>query len=162
MLIKKFEEQVSRTPHKVAVDTGDKAFTYDCLNRHANRVARLIEECLSIGGNPGTIALLFDHGAEMISAILGVLKSGNAYVPLSPDYPDNRVSYILKDSRSCLLLTGSRYPERASGLARALNINSLNVDIATGAENVSQENRSRQPDPLGNAYIMYTSGSTGQ
>ncbi|MCP5045998.1 MAG: AMP-binding protein, partial [bacterium] len=129
------------------------------LNSYANHIAGLIENQWPRNSNDETAALLFDHGADMIAAILGALKSGKAYVPLSPDYPDNRLSYILKDSQSSLILTNSQYAQRAFKVSAGINIDPL--DITTRGKRISEVNQPRRAEPAKNAYIMYTSGSTG-
>ncbi|MCP5045792.1 MAG: non-ribosomal peptide synthetase, partial [bacterium] len=160
MLIEKFEEQVARTPGNIAVDTGDKKFSYDRLNRYANRIAHLIRKQWPPDSKNQTVSLLFDHGVDMIAAILGTLKAGKIYVPLSLDYPDNRISYILGDSESSLLLAGPGCEERAAKLAGETGIHWLNIDDP--GYDAPGENQPREAGRDKPAYIMYTSGSTGR
>ncbi|MCU0286097.1 MAG: amino acid adenylation domain-containing protein, partial [Acidobacteria bacterium] len=109
----------------------------------------------------GQVGLLIAHGVDMIAAILGVLKSGSVYVPLSPDYPTNRVSYILEDSESRLLLTDSRCEEKAGKIAQERGIPFLNIDkIEKNEAGPSETIRKIAGEKQ--AYIMYTSGSTGK
>ena len=102
----RFEEQVRRYPDRLAVKTEKEELTYEELNNAANRVARAILAQRGVGEEP--VALLFEHGAPMFAALLGVLKAGKFYVPLDPSYPRARVSYILQDSRADLIVTNHR------------------------------------------------------
>ncbi len=104
MLIKKFEEQVKKTPHHIAVKTENKTVTYDDLDKYANRIARSIEAVCPEKQETGRVGLLLEHGLEMIAAILAALKAGKAYIPLSPDYPLHRISYMLENSEASLLV----------------------------------------------------------
>ncbi|WP_038276178.1 AMP-binding protein, partial [Ruminiclostridium papyrosolvens] len=91
-----FEEQAQKTPDNVAVMFGDKKLTYRELNQRANSLARVLRKQ---GVNEDSIvAVMLDRSLEMITGILAVLKAGGAYLPVSPDYPEERVRYILKDS----------------------------------------------------------------
>ncbi|NIM16368.1 MAG: AMP-binding protein, partial [Candidatus Aminicenantes bacterium] len=156
MLAKKFEAQVKRTPDKVAVTTVEETYTYKKLNHYANGIAGQISG-MAAGQ---TVALLFDHGVHMIAAVLGALKAGKTYVPLSVDYPQNRLSYMLSDSESSLLLTGPSYEAFARGLAQSMDI--LVLVISPGEVEGTNENPARKISADKIAYILYTSGSTGR
>ncbi|MCP4153555.1 MAG: AMP-binding protein, partial [bacterium] len=139
MLIKKFEEQVERTPQAIAVhtvhtvlpvlpvhptaDTGCPC-TYKKLNHWANQIAAQITAA-NVGPN---VALLLEHGVNMIAAILGTLKAGKIYVPLSVDYPENRLSYLLSDSEAAIIITETAHEATAQKLAHSLKITTLNID----------------------------------
>jgi non-ribosomal peptide synthetase component F len=109
MIGKKFEEQVIKTPHHTAIKSGNRLVTYEQLNRYANRVAWLILNNLEStrSGPAQRVSLLFDHGVHMIAAVLGTLKAGRAYVPLSIDYPGKRLAYMVDNSESSLVLARS-------------------------------------------------------
>src|SRR6202011_3297374 len=94
-----FEEQVERTPDNVAVIYGDKRLSYHSLNARSNRLAHfLISEH---GIQPDDlVALCLDRSEEMLVGILGVLKAGGAYVPLDPGYPEDRLAYMLSDTKA--------------------------------------------------------------
>ncbi|HLP62708.1 MAG TPA: amino acid adenylation domain-containing protein, partial [Candidatus Deferrimicrobium sp.] len=160
MLIAKFKEQVKRNPHKPAIKGEKENFTYEELDRASTRLARLIKQ----PGNPcHNIGLLFEHGPHMIIAILGALKAGKTYVPLSADYPVNRLSYMLSHAQAGLIITNTQNAKLAGELSRENNIDVINVDI--GAINTSNMDCSIENDHVpGNdiAYIMFTSGSTGR
>ncbi|MCK5059262.1 MAG: amino acid adenylation domain-containing protein, partial [Candidatus Aminicenantes bacterium] len=160
MLIKKFEEQVKKNPGKIAIKTGRMSFSYERLNREANRVAHLITKRWPRDRKNEAVGLFFEHSPHMIAAILGTLKAGKVYVPLSTDYPENRLSYMLSNSESSLIITNSEHEEMVKNLSEKTGIVVLVIDKE--AEAVSEQDPVREifADKL--AYIMYTSGSTGR
>jgi amino acid adenylation domain-containing protein len=153
----RFEKVVRTYPDRVAVNTESHTLTYDALNRVANRIARAILAQLGDGEEP--VALLFDHGAFVIAAILAVLKAGKTYMSLDPADPDARTAYMLEDSRAKLLLTNTKHLSKARQLAQGgqaiLNCDDLDAGIATG-------NLDRRIAPETCALVLYTSGSTGR
>ena len=141
------------TPNRLAVKTKNHAWTYKELNDAANRVAKALLSARGAGAE--TIALLFEHGAPMIAAVLGVLKTGKSYVPLDPTYPRERLAYMLADAQSEVLLTNSA----KLALAKSLNnVQLFNIDALDSA--VSNVEVPVSPDAI--AYTLYTSGSTGK
>src|SRR4028119_1099640 len=153
----RFEQQVSRYPDRLAVKTRNHQLSYAALNKVANRVARTL--LAQRGEGAESIALLLEHDALMIAAILGVLKAGKAYVPLDPSFPYARNEYILEDSQADLIITNNK--NRA--LADSLGENGhtlINIDEIGAALSDENVNLSISADNL--AYIIYTSGSTGQ
>ena len=166
MLVKRFEEQVRKTPGKMAVKTAGVSLTYEELNTRANRLARYILDKIprTGGSDHPSVGLLFDHGEHMITAVLAVLKAGKCYVPLSPDYPQKRLTYMLSHSESRLLLTHSPHADRARELASENKIGFLDIldpgIAAFPGENLSREAAGDTGEK--SAYIMYTSGSTGR
>ena len=154
----RFETQVETYPDKVAVKTFKHEWTFRHLNAMANRIANAILE--KIDGRPMRIALLFEQDVQMVAAILGALKAGTAYVPLDPDYPIDRLRYMIADSDANLLLTNHLNSE----LAENLSINSVeivNID-ETASLSLDSENPKIGSGPDTLAYILYTSGSTGR
>ncbi|MCH8184567.1 MAG: non-ribosomal peptide synthetase [Chloroflexi bacterium] len=153
----RFEKQVLRHPQRLAVKTPTQELTYDRLNKDANRIASAILEQRAKGAEP--IGLLFEEGTQVISAILGVLKSGKFYVPLDPSYPRARTGYMLDDSRAPLILTNKQNLHMAQELAkdRLQVIDIEELDSGLPAEHIGVL---KSPDHL--AGILYTSGSTGQ
>src|SRR5215210_6225001 len=101
----RFEQQVSRYPERLAVKTRDHQLSYAALNKDANRVARAL--LAQRGEGAESIALLLEHDAPMIAAILGVLKAGKVYVPLDPSFPYARNAHTLEDSQSGLIITNN-------------------------------------------------------
>jgi amino acid adenylation domain-containing protein len=153
----RFEALVNKYPTRSAVKTAQYEWTYDVLNKVANRVARRLLTIL--GSQQKNIAILLDHDAPMIGAIIGSLKAGKTYVPLDPLYPFERISYMLRDSQTTALLTNNKKMDLAKKLAGdALPV--INVDEITPT--ISADNICLPISPSTLAYILYTSGSTGQ
>ncbi|MCZ6769827.1 MAG: amino acid adenylation domain-containing protein [Acidobacteria bacterium] len=152
-----FEEIVSRFSDKLAVKTQSQRLTYDELNSAANRVAHAILAQRGMGSEP--VALLFEHGALILVAILGTIKAGKIYVPLDPSSPLARNSDILTDTGASLILTNTAHLSSADELAgekqRVIDVEK--IDSAVSAEN---------PGLLISSdsvfSILYTSGSTGK
>ncbi|MCP5048564.1 MAG: AMP-binding protein, partial [bacterium] len=162
-----FAEQVSRTPHRSAVIFRDRNITYDLLNR---RAALLSTRLIATGVSPGAMVGIFlNHSPLVIVAILAVLKSGAAYVPLDPHYPVERINYILNDSRARVLLTGRELSRQISFEGELLAFDSGNgFDTGTSdqpeseGDHLSSDHPGVTGDPRDPAYVIYTSGSTGK
>src|SRR5262245_468507 len=152
----RFEQQVAKYPDRMAVRGKSVAFTYDALNKLANRLARAILNRCGQGAEP--IAVLLEHDAPAIAAFLGVLKAGKIYVPLDPSYHLARIAYILEDSQAAFIVTNNRQ----LALAKAVVKNSHQLlDIDTLNSDVSAENPGIPLAPETPYGIFYTSGSTG-
>ncbi|MEC4817124.1 MAG: amino acid adenylation domain-containing protein, partial [Scytonema sp. PMC 1069.18] len=152
----RFEQQVKKYPQNIAIKTKKYEWTYEELNAAANQVAQTV---LSITGS-GTqrVGLLLEHDAPGIATILGILKAGKTYVPLDPSYPPERLAYILADSQTSVILTNNVN----LALAQALTLDSLEIvhldEVAVNG--LGNPNLAILPETV--AYILYTSGSTGQ
>ena len=157
-----FEEQVERTPDNIAVMFGDERLCYRDLNTKANQVARLLREK---GVNRDSIvALALDRSVEMSIGIIAVLKAGGAYLPINPDYPEDRIKYVLNDSgANILLVRGDSEAWKLkirSGNSLTANVEVIDLnDISLYECEGSNIGNMSSPDSL--AYIIYTSGSTG-
>ncbi|HJR08149.1 MAG TPA: amino acid adenylation domain-containing protein [Pyrinomonadaceae bacterium] len=152
-----FEEQAERTPDRVAVVFQDEELSYGELNRRANRLAHYLA---ARGVEPGAlVGLCLERAPEMLVAILGILKAGGAYVPLDASYPPERLAFMLEDIRAQVLLTGRQFEQRFS--PHAAQVIYLDSDWDAIAAQPAH-NPARASDPLSTAYVMYTSGSTGQ
>lgn len=160
MLAKRFEKQVMAHPTRVAVKEGEKSLTYEELNRFGNRIAYLIKEKLPGDYHTSRVGLLFEHGVQLIAAVLGVLKAGKVYVPLSVDYPLQRLSYMVSHSGLSLLVTESANMEYAKKITAENHIPILNIEEIENT--VPCENQVCDIDPSQHLYILYTSGSTGK
>lgn len=154
----RFEALAGRDPRRVAVKTAAHQWTYETLNGTAKRVAQMI---LGSGGPTGErIALLLEHDAPMVAALLGSLMADKTYVPLDPSYPVERLSFMLRDSEATSILTNNRNFSKASVLGRG-GLSILNMDEpGDSVFSLPPGGLSIAPDAL--AYILYTSGSTGQ
>jgi len=153
----RFEEQVRRYPDRLAVKTKNHTLTYDALNRAANRVANAILAQRKEGNEP--VGLLLEQGAPMIETILGVLKAGKFYVALDPSFPPERIAFMLEDSQARLIVTNNRNLP----LANELTQNTLQMlNIEELGSSLSDQNLGLSLPPETMAYVLYTSGSTGQ
>ena len=153
----RFQQQVEKYPHHFAIKTRNHEWTYQELNCQANRIAQKLLEY--IPQEQTRIAILFEHDAPMIAAILAVLKVGQIYVPLDPNYPQDRISYILEDSLASLILTNDNNCTKAQCLGgeKLLIINIDKIEITDSYEEINQLEISANTI----AYLLYTSGSTG-
>jgi len=153
-----FAEQVAKTPDRTAVVFEDQVLTYTELDAAAGRLAPALA---ARGAGPGRlVALALPRSAEMVVAILAVLRTGAGYVPVDTGYPAERIAYILDDSRPVLAVTtdetAAALPSDEGGVPRL----SLD-DIPPSAEEAEPApTATRSPDDP--AYIIYTSGSTGR
>ena len=148
-----FEEQVEKTPDNIAVVFENQKLTYRELNEKANQLAKII---LSNGINTeDTVAIFLDKSLEMIIAILAILKSGAAYLPIDIDYPFSRIDYMLKNSNAKLILT----LENLNNLITDIKV--LDISLNNNFYNENTDNINININSNNLAYIMYTSGSTG-
>ena len=148
-----FEEQVQQTPEQPAVVFSKQRLTYRELNERSNRLAHTLRG-RGVGRND-LVGLLTGRSPELIIGMLGILKSGGAYVPIDPDYPSERVRYMLRDSgiRHLIVDRVEHVPPDYDGEW----ILTTEESTATPATNPERVNH---PDDL--AYVIYTSGSTGE
>lgn len=151
------EAQVRRTPQEVAVVFGERQLTYLELNNRANQVAHYLKQC---GVGPDKLVGVFlDRSLDMVAGLLGILKAGGAYVPLNPEYPEERLRYILEDSNVSILLTDDGLKDK---------VPTSSAEIVCLDSDWSQFVNQKTCNPVDNtqahhlAYVMYTSGSTGQ
>jgi hypothetical protein len=103
-----FEEQVEKTPEAIAVTCGDIQLTYKVLNEKVNKLSHYLIKVHSIKPD-SLVGVYLDKSEHMLVAILAVLKAGGAYVPIDLSYPDSRISYILQDTKTKLVLTNKIY-----------------------------------------------------
>ncbi|MDN0194390.1 non-ribosomal peptide synthetase [Streptomyces sp. S.PNR 29] len=158
-----FEAQVARDPRAVAVMHAEENLTYGELDAAANRLARMLVD--DGVGPEQVVALAFPRSPQLVVAILAVLKTGAAYLPLDPDYPADRLAFMLQDTAPALLITTG---ELVDGLphtsVRHLLLNDpLTVKTLDALPDtaLTDEERSGPLLPAHPAYIIYTSGSTG-
>lgn len=152
----RFERQTSLHPQNLAVKTEAHGWNYEQLNGKANRVAQAL--LAQRGQKDERIGLLFKHDAPMISALLGVLKTGKTYVPLDTSYPLERLAYVLEDAQITAVLCDNKTQALAERLT-ARRIPTLNLDKLDPTATAKNPGVRVAPDSL--AYILYTSGSTG-
>ncbi|MEM0941335.1 MAG: amino acid adenylation domain-containing protein [Bacteroidota bacterium] len=155
-LVEFFEEQVQSNPEAIAFQYEHVALTYDELNKLSNQVAYYLQEEYIIGRGD-FVCLLMDRSEKMMIALLGILKSGAAYVPISIDYPEARIKYILEDTKAkCVIHDDDLGLSLAFGDATSITLASWET-IST----YPNDNPVSKPLSSDLAYVIYTSGSTG-
>ena len=154
-----FETRVEQNSEAIAVKCKEQQLTYQELNQKANQVARYLQT-LGVAKN-SLVGLFLERSPNMVVAVLGILKTGAAYVPLDRENPSARLTYILEDSRIKVLLTES---ELENDLPRSKSLKSV-ISIDRDWDLIEQQpthnlNVNSNPEDL--AHIVYTSGSTGK
>jgi amino acid adenylation domain-containing protein/non-ribosomal peptide synthase protein (TIGR01720 family) len=155
-----FERQVRATPEAIALVLGDRQLSYQDLDLRANRLSRHLRasglDCES------RVGICMERSLEMVIGMLGVLKAGAAYVPLDPQYPIQRLSFMLEDAQAFVLLTQSALLERidtsACFLVICLDQHWGDLPAGGGARSPGGTG----PTPQNLAYVIYTSGTTGR
>ncbi|MTJ12825.1 AMP-binding protein [Anabaena sp. UHCC 0187] len=157
---RRFEQQVHKYPHGIAIKTHNQTLTYTQLNKNANQLANAILS--QRGEKPEVIVLLLEKGADFITSILGVLKTGKIFVPLDPTFPIDRLAYIIEDCQTVAFVTNNSNLNLAKKLAKTATNNCQLFNI----DNIDSHNYCENPlikiAPETPAYIIYTSGSTGK
>ncbi len=157
MLSAVFEEQVLRTPEHTAIRYENQEFSFAELNSEANKLAHFL---IQLGIGPESIiGILLDRSINMVIAALAVLKAGGAYVPIDPEYPLDRINYMIQDSDLSLLITHSKLSDRyEEGSFSVVDLDSdrHRIDLS------DDTNPKVKVFPEDIAYIIYTSGSTGR
>jgi len=149
-----FEEQVEKTPGNTALILHEDKLTYREFNEKANQLAKRLREK---GVRPDQfVGLMIERSMEMIIGMMAILKAGGAYLPIDPDYPADRVRFLVADSNIKLLLTQEQYLETSAFGSEALNLQDKSL-YQGGSRNLDNVNISRDI-----AYSIYTSGSTGK
>lgn len=149
-----FEEQAERTPDHIAIAFKNRQLTYRELNERANRLAHSLR---SRGIHPNdVVGLMTERSPEMIIGILGILKSGAAFVPVDPDYPAKRIRLMIEDSSASTFVVQSHLAERVPAGVTVIEPESDEL-LDEPSHNPQAVN---QPDDL--FYVIYTSGTTGK
>ncbi len=165
-----FEEQVEKTPDNVAVISyvpklglgneeevifEDIRLTYRELNEKANQIAHFLRDEYHVQPDD-RIGLLLERSEWMIIGVFGILKAGGAYLPINPDYPAERIGYMLSNSECAVLLTEEKFMKQtlSSGLSHVLDVREIRSE--------QTDNPLPAAGPRNLAYVIYTSGSTGQ
>ena len=151
------EEQAERTPQDTALIFQGHHLAYRELNERANQLAWYLRK---LGVGPDVlVGVLAERSLEMVVALLGILKAGGAYVPIDPDYPADRVAFMLKDAGSPVLLTQARFAVRLP------QHKGITICLDSDWQQISDEETSNPPStttPGNLAYMIYTSGSMGK
>ncbi len=154
-----FEAQVDRAPDAIAASVEGRSLTYGALDDRANRLAHRLR-ALGVGtGRPGgaLVGLLTSRSLDLLVGILAILKAGGAYLPLDPEYPRERLAFMMEDAAAGVLLTEAALADLVAGAAAVVRLDDDAASIAT-------EPSSRLPGGAASdlAYVIYTSGSTGK
>ncbi|MEU7694840.1 non-ribosomal peptide synthetase/MFS transporter [Microbispora hainanensis] len=150
------EEQVARTPEAVAVTFAGRSWTYRQLDERANRIAHRLT---GLGVRPGgLVAVCAERSLDLVAALLGVLKTGAAYVPLDPGYPADRLAFMLADSGAPVVLTQQDLAERLATGGAVI----LPLDLDAVWDGLPATPPEARGEPGTAAYMIYTSGSTGR
>ncbi len=148
------ERRAAETPDAVAVICGEEQMTRGELDRASSRIATFLAgACATVPEQP--IAVLCDRNVEWIMAMVGILKAGCAYLPLDPEIPRERLSFILQDSGCSLLLAGAQYQSDTFEGVHSIPV----AEVLVGPESTAKR-AALSPRLL--AYVIYTSGTTGQ
>lgn len=151
-----FEQQVESTPNQTAVIDGDRQLTYAELNKRANQMAHYLKKSGVI--LESRVGVCLERSLEALVALFGILKAGGAYVPLAPDYPVERLKYMLTDSQVRVLLASR------DGMAKLAHSATTTICLDDDWSLIEQE-PADNPEQIVHgenlAYVIYTSGSTG-
>ncbi len=150
-----FEQQCEQTPEALALIHDDIQLTYSELHRRTQTVAGALA---LKGAEAGTIVgVMMERSPEMIISILAVLQTGAAYLPLDPEYPDQRLQYMLDDSMTDVLMTDNQTSTKMLADFQGQRFNVQDIEYDYVSETISGD----YPDTEALAYVIYTSGSTG-
>lgn len=138
-----FEEQVQKTPELIAVVFEDREITYKELNEEANELGHYLRDNYQIQPDD-FVGIKLERSEKLIISILGILKSGGAYVPIDANYPQDRITYIEEDTRCKIIIDDNQW----------------NIFKSSEVEN-KKENLALVNSPKDLAYVIYTSGTTG-
>jgi amino acid adenylation domain-containing protein len=148
-----FSEQAVRTPNQIAAKYKGQSITYKQLDKKATQLANLLRE-MGVKENV-VVGTYVERSIEMMIAVVAIMKSGGVYLPLDSDYPSDRISFMLSDSKTHFLLTGKGLPEDVTFDGEIIHISDQRV---YDNEPILFEDKCLPDDP---AYIIYTSGTTG-
>ncbi|MFJ3788339.1 non-ribosomal peptide synthase/polyketide synthase [Kitasatospora sp. NPDC090091] len=155
-----FREHVRATPDQVALVCGDVSLTYAELDARANRLAHAL---IARGAGPERlVAVALPRSAELVVAILAVLKTGAAYVPVDPEYPTARIAHLLDDARPAVLVTDARSEGRLPGAGPVDRLVLDHPETAALVAGCPAADPVVAVDPGHPAYVIHTSGSTGR
>lgn len=155
MVSQLFEKQVEKTPENIALVFGNNHLTYKQLNERANSLAFMLRNTYKLNRND-LVGIMINRSLEMFIAILAVLKAGGTYIPIDPNFPQERIKYMLENGNAKLLLTSEKLKETVDFNNKfAIDLDKKEIyDLPS--KNITNINK---PDDL--TYIIFTSGSTG-
>lgn len=151
-----FEDQVARTPTRIALVCNGEQLTFEELNVRANRLAHYLRD---LGVGPEVlVGVCLGRSIDVVVALLSIFKAGGAYLPLDPTYPSERLSFMLEDSKASHLITNRRSARQFSNYSGTM-VNLDDINLAIGSQSEANPTCDLCPDDL--AYAIFTSGSTG-
>src|SRR5205823_9714206 len=152
-----FEQQAARTPEAVAIVMGGEQITYRSLDDRANQLANYL---MQLGaGQESLVGIFLERSIDMVVALLAVLKTGSAYIPLDPAYPPDRIAFILEDASVELLLTQENLRTTLPEASRmVIAVDTMKAQIAA----CDLQSPRAKSGATSFAYVLYTSGSTGK
>ncbi|MEY9984238.1 amino acid adenylation domain-containing protein [Bradyrhizobium yuanmingense] len=153
------EAQAAQARSAIAIVCGDQRISYGELNARANALARRLR--LWNVGPDRLVGIALSRSPDMIIALLAVLKAGGAYLPLDPDYPAERLAYMLRDGGAALVLTQGALLEPLAPVLREAGVEALCIDRPSSRAGEDGGNLDIEIHPDSLAYVIYTSGSTG-
>jgi amino acid adenylation domain-containing protein len=152
------EDQATLHPAATAVLCANQRLTFSELNARANQLARYLR---GLGvGRESIVGICMDRSLEMAVSILGILKSGAAYLPLDPEYPSERLAFMLKDASPALVISKSTLRVPVADQTELVLLDHNGQD-ANAISKCAEDNLTEKPEPADLAYVIYTSGSTG-
>jgi tyrocidine synthetase-3 len=154
-----FLEQVEQTPHRIAlISSGNRSrLSYKELNEKSLQLARVLKE-KGVGPNV-IVGLMVERSIEMMIGLYGILKAGGTYMPLAPDYPRERIRYMLEESGSRILITREQYLTSIDFTGEILDLQDESLFSYLSGRDVVP---GRKTSPENLVYVIYTSGSTGK
>lgn len=154
-IVSLWEEQVSKTPNKVALVCNGSSLTYDNLNKRANMLAHLlVKSGVCIGD---IVGIMINRSLDLITGLLAILKCGATYLPIDPEYPTQRISYMLENSGAKLVLVNSTTIDLLPN-----TINTVDISFNSDYYSLMSDSNLNIEIPSSNLmYLIYTSGSTG-
>ncbi|NTU97203.1 MAG: amino acid adenylation domain-containing protein [Chlorobiaceae bacterium] len=153
-----FEAVAAQGPNEIALIFEDMNLSYGELNARANRLARHLN---ALGATPGSpVGISLPRSIDMVTGILAILKTGGTYVPLDPELPPSRLAFMLEDTGAAFVIT--RHAEQKKFDAAQVRMICIDTDKPEISNAPAGNFSSESADPEASAYIMYTSGSTGQ
>ncbi|MFL0802021.1 MAG: amino acid adenylation domain-containing protein, partial [Agarilytica sp.] len=157
-----FEVQAEKYPDAIALTYEDQQLSYRGLNQKANQLAHYLSK-VTVVGPEILVGVCLDRSFDMVIAILGVLKAGGAYVPLDPEYPEARLKYLIDDAGLDTVITHKEILDHTSVLPQqALCLDDVKVrEIVSEQSDINIESKSIGLQSNHLAYVVYTSGSTG-
>lgn len=161
--VRLFEAQVGAHPQRIAATCLDQKWSFKDLNQHANRLGHALREAGVQVDQP--VALLAERGLDLLGMMVGSFKAGAGYLPLDPGLPAQRLSGIIEQSRTPLLVCTAAYKEQAMSLLEGFSCAGkprllVWEDVQERVQSVDNLGIYSGPDNL--AYVIFTSGSTGQ